>query len=78
MATLKLENCEAPEAVERWAAQEAKPLHAEMVDIDKQIVKLGKQKAELRDKILAIEAEGADRRGDLAGPDAGPAQTLGV
>ncbi|MDQ3541535.1 MAG: hypothetical protein M3440_12705 [Chloroflexota bacterium] len=78
MATLKLENCEAPEQVERWAAQEAKPLHAEMVDIDKQIVKLGKQKAALRDLILAIEKEGADRRGELAGPASGPDQTLGV
>ncbi len=78
MATLKLEACEAPEQVERWAAQEQKPLHTEMVEIDKQTVKLGKRKAALRDKILAIEAKSATRRRELAGPDAGPDQTLGV
>ena len=73
---MSLESCESTIDVERWAAEEEAPLHAEIADIDRQIVALRDRKAELHHEIDAIEKRSAERRYELRDPDAGPDQVL--
>jgi N-methylhydantoinase B/oxoprolinase/acetone carboxylase alpha subunit len=71
-----IDDCETPADVEAWAAAEEAPLHAEIADIDAQIVALNTRKRELHRTIDEIEVESARRRYELRGDDAGPDQVL--
>jgi hypothetical protein len=74
--TRTIDDCTTPAEVEAWAAAEEAPLHAEMADIEQQAARLKERKVELHRQIDAIEAQSAERRYELRGPDAGPDQIL--
>jgi hypothetical protein len=74
--TQTIDDCTTPAEVEAWAAAEEAPLHAEMTEIDRQIVELRDRKTDLHAQVDAIEAQSAERRYELRGDDAGPDQIL--
>lgn len=81
MAKLSIVTVASLEDADTWQAQESKPLYDELAKIEaaqaKYMGEVNDRKRAIRDELIAVEQQAAEKRVEYRDPDAGPDQILG-